>query len=200
MTLNSIVKNINERGGIDMKYMRLEDIKIKDSFINSVPKEAKVNVCRKYWDEMQEQDRYIVVDHNNFLIDGYIQYLVLKENNIHVVEVKISDKKRRKWSRKNKQLKAQKSNQTNYRKCETVYVYGIHLNSNDHKERVWRIPNSWRNDWADTLNIGDSLLVKTKYGLAPIQITKIETLSTCPVDIPVNTIVKKLKKKEDVRL
>lgn len=175
-----------------MKYMRLSDIKIKDSFANSVPTEEKVSVCRQYWNENHEQDRYIVVDYNNFLIDGYIQYLVLKENDVDIAEVKISDKKRKRWSRKNKQLKVQKSNKTNYRECETTYIYGIHPKSKSIKERVWRVPNSWWTGWADNLNIGDMLLVKTKYGLAPIEITRIERLSECPVDIPVKTVVKKI--------
>lgn len=176
-----------------MKHMRLVDIKINDSFMNSVPIEYKVNVCRQHWDKTHEQDRYIVVNHDNFLIDGYIQYLVLKEKNIDVAEVKISDKKRKRWSRKNKQFKRQKSNQRNYREHETTYIYGVHLNSNDHKERVWRIPNSWWDGWSDILNIGDMILVNTKHGLAPIEITKIERLSECPVDMPVKTVVKKLR-------
>lgn len=175
-----------------MKYMKLVDIKIKDSFVNSVPTEDKVNVCRQYWNKNNVQDRYIVVDHNNFLIDGYIQYLVLKENNVDSAEVKISDKKRKRWSRKNIHFKVQKSNKTNYRECETTYIYGIHPNSKSIKERVWRVPNSWWNGWADSLNIGDMLLVKTKYGLAPIKITKIERLSECPVDIPVKTVIRKM--------
>lgn len=181
-----------------MKYMRLSDIKIKDSFANSVPTEEKVNVCRQYWNENHEQDRYIVVDHNNFLIDGYIQYLVLKENDIDVAEVKISNQKRKRWSRKNKQTKSQKINKVNYRECETTYIYGIHPKSKSIKERVWRVPNSWWNGWTDSLNVGDMLLVKTKYGLAPIEITKIERLSECPVDIPVKTVVRKIRCEEGI--
>lgn len=183
-----------------MKHMRLADIKINDSFTNSVPIEYKVNVCRQHWDKTHEQDRYIVVNRNNFLIDGYIQYLVLKEKNVDVAEVKISDKKRKRWSRKNKQSKRQKSNQINYREHETIYIYGVHPNSNDHKERVWRIPNSWWDGWADILNIGDMIFVNTKYGLALIEITKIERLSECPVGIPVKTVVRKLRNEENVRL
>lgn len=175
-----------------MKQMKLVDIKIKDSFLNSIPTEEKVNVCRQYWNDNYEQDRYIVVDYNNFLIDGYIQYLVLKENCVDMAEVQISNKKKKKWSRKNKQLKTQKTNKTNYRECETTYIYGVHPKSKSIKERVWRVPNSWWQGWADSLNIGDMILVKTKYGLAPIEITKIERLSKCPVEIPVKTVVRRI--------
>ena len=83
-------------------------------------------------------------------------------------------------------------NKVNYRECNTTYIYGVHPNSNSTKERVWRVPNSWWNGWAENLNIGDMLLVKTKYGLAPIKITKIERLNECPVDTPVKTVVRKI--------
>lgn len=183
-----------------MKYMRLVDIKIKDSFADSIPKEDKINVCRQHWDKTHEQDRYIVINRDNFLIDGYIQYLVLKENDINVAEVQISNKKKKKWTRKNKQSKIQKLNKTNYRENRTTYIYGVHPNSKSIKERVWRVPNSWWNGWINSLNIGDMMLVHTKNGLAPIKITKIERLSKCPVDMPVKTVVRKLRKKEDIRL
>lgn len=179
-----------------MKYMRLEDIKIKGSFANSVPSECKMNECREYWNRTHGQDRYIVVDYDNFLIDGYIQYLVLKENDMYMAEVQVCDKKKNKWSRKNRHIKKQKNGKLNYRETETAYIYGIHPNSNDHKERVWRVPNSWWNGWADSLNVGDMLFVKTKYGLAPIEITRIERLSECPVDISVKTVVRKIRNEE----
>lgn len=175
-----------------MKYMRLADIKVNDSFANSIPAEYKVNECRQHWDKTHEQDRYIVVNNDNFLIDGYIQYLALKEKNVDVAEVKISDKRRKRWSRKNKQLKEQNLNKTNYRERETIYIYGIHPNSKDYKERVWRIPNSWWSGWADTLNIGDVLLVHTKNGLSPIEITRIKKASICPVEFPVKTVYRKI--------
>lgn len=181
-----------------MKYMRLEDINIKDSFANSVPKKEKVNVCRKHWDKNHEQDRYIVVNRNNFLIDGYIQYLVLKENNVDVAEVKVSDRKRKKWTRKNQQLKVRKINNKNYRERETTYIYGVHPNSKSIKERVWRVPNSWWDGWADSLSIGDMIWVNTKYGIAPIEITRIERSGECPVSIPVKTVVRKIRNEEDI--
>lgn len=180
-----------------MKYMRLVDIKIKDSFANSVPKEEKVNVCREHWDKTNEQDRYIVVNRDNFLIDGYIQYLVLKENDVDVAEVKISDKKRRGWLRKNQQSKVRKVNNKNYKKHETIYIYGVHPNSKSMKERIWRVPKSWGRCWINSLNIGDMMLVHTKNGLAPIKITKIKRLSKCPVDMSVKTVVRKIRCEEE---
>lgn len=78
-----------------MIYMRLDNIKIKDSFASSIPKTEKVLACKEYWIKYHTQDRFIVVDHNNVLIDGYIQYLVLKDAGIDVAEVKISNKKKK---------------------------------------------------------------------------------------------------------
>ena len=60
-----------------MRRMKLSDIKISDAFANSVPSEEKLNECKNNWNQWNRQDRYIVVDHDNVLIDGYIQYLVL---------------------------------------------------------------------------------------------------------------------------
>ena len=91
-----------------MKRMEISEIKISDSFKATIPNERKITACRKYWDENHEQDRYIVVDHNNVLIDGYIQYLILKEKNVNVAEVKKSEKRRRYYYRENKNIKVVK--------------------------------------------------------------------------------------------
>lgn len=165
-----------------MKYLKLSDINIKESFTNSTPKEEKIEECRRFWNTYHKQDRWIVVNNKHMLVDGYIQYLVLKEKNVELAEVHFSNKKERKWIRKEK----------TYREFETTYVYGIHPNSKDMKKRVWRVPNSWWNGWTDSLNIGDMMLAHTKHGLAPIKITKIKRLSRCPVDIPVKKVVKKI--------
>lgn len=165
-----------------MKYMRLEDIKIKNSFSATTPKEEKMNECRQFWNTYHKQDRYIVIDNKNTLVDGYIQYLVLKENNIEVAEVHHSNKKKEKWFRKEK----------TYKERTTTYIYGVHPNSKDIEERVWRVPNSWWQGWVNQLNIGDMMLVHTKHGLAPIEITKIEISDRSPVDIPVKTVVRRI--------
>ena len=72
-----------------MRRMKLSDIKISEAFANSIPSEEKLNECRNNWNQCNRQDRYIVVNRENELIDGYIQYLVLKENNVEEVEIKI---------------------------------------------------------------------------------------------------------------
>ena len=51
--------------------------------------------CRNNYVTHGEQDRYVVVDHTNTLIDGYIMYLVLKENNVDEAKVKIFNKRKK---------------------------------------------------------------------------------------------------------
>ena len=84
-----------------MRRMKLSDIKISEAFANSVPREEKMNECRNNWNKWNRQDRFIVVNPDNVLIDGYIQYLVLKENKIDEAEIKISDRRKKRWYRKN---------------------------------------------------------------------------------------------------
>lgn len=174
-----------------MIYMRLDNIKIKDSFASSIPKIEKVLACKEYWIKYHTQDRFIVVDHNNVLIDGYIQYLVLKDAGIDVAEVKISNKKRKKWNRKRRKLKYRNLNKLTYRECKTTYVFGTLLYSKSEKERVWRVPNSWKKERINELNIGDTVIVHNQNNLSLIRITKIEEFNECPVDIPVKKVIRK---------
>ena len=174
-----------------MVYMRLDNITIKDSFALSIPKIKKVLACKEHWEKYHTQDRYIVINHENILIDGYIQYLVLKDAGIDVAEVKISNKKRKKWNRKNRKLKHRNLKKLTYRECKTTYVFGILLYSKSNKERVWRIPNSWKKERINELNIGDVVMVHNRNTLTPIQITRIEKLNNCPVDTPVKKVVRK---------
>lgn len=70
-------------------------------------------------------------------------------------------------------------------------IYGVHPNSNCSKEFVWRVPASW-GDWADNIEKGDTVMCSTKFGFAPVVVTRIETHNECPTDF----IVKKIAKRE----
>ena len=171
--------------------MKLADIKIKGSFKNSVPNDYKIAQCREYWKQHHLYIHDIVVNNNGCLVDGYIQYLVLKENGIEDVTVKDFDKKVCiKKSNERKVRKNHKKKTKSYRDVESLYIFGIHPRGT--KERVWRVPNKFQKEWEDILNIGDIVMVKTKRGNAPIRITRIERLSECPVDMPVKRVVRKL--------
>lgn len=175
-----------------MRRMKLSDIRISEAFANSVPSTEKLNKCSNNWNQWNRQDRFIVVNPDNVLTDGYIMYLVLKENGIEEAEAKISN--RRKKCRKN----AEAWNVPHYRNETTTYVYGVHPNSNCTKEFVWRVPKSWSElGWEDGLSIGDEILVATKFGTKPIVVTKIELSDKCPVNMPVKRVVKRINKQID---
>lgn len=174
-----------------MRRMKLSDIKISKAFENSIPSEEKMNECRNNWDLWNRQDRYIVVNPDNVLIDGYIQYLVLKENNVEEAEIKISTRRKKRWYRKN----VEDWDIPNYKNEPTTYVYGVHPNSKNGKEFVWRIPKSWSElGWEDGLNIGDEILVATKFGTKTVVVTKIELSDKCPVNMPIKRVVKRINK------
>ncbi len=176
------------------RKMKLSDIKIQESFAITTPKEEKMQECRDNWNTFHKQDRWIVINNDNELIDGYIQYLILKENGVEEADIKISNRSRKRWHRKNiKDWTA-----THYRNEETTYIYGIHPNTNRIKELIWRVPKGWT--WfAENVQIGDAIFCRTKFGVAPVIVTKIEVLDKCPVDFAVKKVAgKEIKRNGDI--
>ena len=169
-----------------MRKMKLSDIKINNAFANTTPKENKMNECRSNWNNYHRQDRYLVVNTNGFLIDGYVQYLVLKENNIEDAEVKISNRRKKRWYRKN----VEDWNIPHYRNETTTYVYGIHPKNFTDKEYVWRIPKTWTS-FAENIQVGDVIRCYTKFGIAPVVVTKVKMSDQCPVDLQVKKVADK---------
>ena len=155
----------------------LSNIKIMKSFQDTVPQKHKMEKCRQHWRKYGCQDRYIVINSDGYLIDGYIQYLVLKENNIDEAEVMFSDEKKLIYKRK-----------PQFKYGMTTYVYGIHKNKS--KEYVWRIPKSWVEDGrVNEVKLGDKIIVYTRYGFKQVTITRIETMSECPVNMTVYKVL-----------
>lgn len=177
-----VVKAINTLKGIkSMKTIKLSEIKITSAFENTTPNPEKVKRCREYYTENHKQSKPILLDYNNVLRDGYIQYLVLKENNIE--EATIMRKK------KYKRLKEYNSTPS-YKNIHTTYIYGTHPNSNCTKEFVWRVPASWGN-WAENLEIGDTVLCQTKFGFSPVVVSRVEILDKPPVEMRVKRVSKR---------
>lgn len=171
-----IIKAINTLKGIKgMKKIKLSEIKVTSAFENTTPNPEKVQRYREYYTENQKQSKPILLDHNNVLRDGYIQYLILKENGIE--EATIMRKKK---------YKAPHS----YNNISTTYIFGIHPNSNCTKEYCWRVPASWGN-WAENIEIGDTVLCQTKFGFSPVVVTRVEVLDTPPVEIRVKRVAKR---------
>ena len=166
--------------------MKLSEIKILDSYASTIPNEEKMCECRYNWRMYGNQDRYIVVNHDNVLIDGYVMYLILKEHKEEYAEVKVSHCRKKKWERK----EIKDWNIKKYRENPTTYIYGTHPNSKDTKTYMWRVPESWTN-WADNVQIGDTIMCVTKFGCAPVVVSKIETLDKCPINMPVKKVCNK---------
>ena len=168
-----------------MRKIKLSDIIITEAFVNTIPKDEKMNECRYNWDKYHKQDRYIVITPGNVLIDGYIMYLVLKENNVEEAEIKISTRRKKRWYRKN----VEDWNIPHYRNETTTYVYGVHPNSKCAKEFMWRVPKSW--SWfSDNIQVGDMIYCNTKFGMSPVVVTKVEKLDKCPVNFKVKRVAR----------
>lgn len=158
-----------------MKRIKLDEIIIPKLFLESKPSETKIEKYKNKWKKYNKQPKPLIVDEDNVLIDGYIQYLVLKELGYEEGNYLV-----RHESKKEK---------SSYRDTLTTYVYGVHPNSNCTKEFVWRVPKSmtW---FAENVQVGDSILCQTKFGIAPVIVSKVETLDKCPVDFRVKKVAK----------
>ena len=177
-----IIEAINTLKGIEsMKKIKLSEIKITSAFENTTPNPEKVQKYREYFEENQKQSKPILLDYNNVLRDGYIQYLILKENGIE--EATIIRKK------KHKRLKERKITPS-YKNSNTTYIFGTHPNSNCTKEFVWRIPASWET-WAENVEIGDTILCQTKFGFSPVVVSRVEILDKPPIETRVKRVAKR---------
>ena len=124
-------------------------IRVPRKFSGSHPNEDKMNACRAYYRENHKLDRDIVVDENMQLKDGYIGYLILKENDVSVIGVKQTESGR------------------------TTLVYGTHPGVE--KEYCWKVVA----DTEDTLNlkVGSHAIVRTRFGDVEILVTRLERVS-----------------------
>jgi len=74
--------------------MKLSKIKITPEFAATTPAEWKIRRSRYCFDRTGRIDKEIVVNRNSELVDGYIGYLVLLENDIKrykVIKLKEND-------------------------------------------------------------------------------------------------------------
>lgn len=72
-----------------MHLLPIQDIKVSDKFLKSVPNEGKINRYRDAYLLANEsknsfchcsgQVKPIVLDSHNVIVDGYIQYLIMEE-------------------------------------------------------------------------------------------------------------------------
>lgn len=83
------------------KLVAINEIKILPSFAKSKPRRWKMKECREFYAKHGVQDRYIVLNKNGYCIDGYVMYLILKEQGEQIAEV-IYSEKNNKLNRKTK--------------------------------------------------------------------------------------------------
>lgn len=148
------------------RRIKIEDIIIQKRFKAKNPGKAKVKECQKYFEKYGKVDKTILVNKENVLLDNYIRYLILLENNIKEIEVEEID--------------------TSHYYPRTTYVYGLHPVKN--KEYVWRLP--YKADFADKIIPGSKVLVNTKHGVQKIEVTRVETLDIPPINLPIKKVVR----------
>lgn len=146
--------------------MKISDIKIQSNFKSTTPSEKKLLECRQYFNKYGKIDRDIVIDKDGYLVDGYVGYLVLRENNIKNVKVVLS-------------------NNRHHYGNKYVYVFGCH--SNNGREYVWRVPNKSK---FKNIKVGSNVLVQTKFGIKMITVKRIKALYLPPVTIPIKKVVR----------
>lgn len=168
-----------------MGKKKLSDIKIKEDFLNTVPSSIKYQKKREKWLRTGRQDRYIVVNKDGYLEDGYITYLVLKE--FGVEEAKVIKSKTWMSHRENRKIK-----EPTYRTQNTTYIWGVHPNSPDKKLYVWRVPNgeSWK-EFTKNISVGDMIYCRAKGKAAPVIIKAIQSIDVCPTPLDVKKVCSK---------
>ena len=63
----------------ELKLINMSKIKVPRIFAESTPRQSKYAACMQHFLDTGAQDRVIVLTSSNKMVDGYIQYLVLKE-------------------------------------------------------------------------------------------------------------------------
>lgn len=63
----------------ELKLINMSKIKVPHIFAESTPRQSKYAACMQHFLDTGAQDRVIVLTPSNKMVDGYIQYLVLKE-------------------------------------------------------------------------------------------------------------------------
>ena len=79
-----------------MKWVALSDIVIREEFANSTPRKSKIDRIRAYYEEYGGIDKPLTINKWNVLLDGYIRYLILKENGAEYAKCQIARRAKKK--------------------------------------------------------------------------------------------------------
>lgn len=146
------------------ELIKVSDIQIPYSFKNSRPSAWKMDKYRDYFGMAHQQLKPIVVSQDGTLKDGYIQYLVLKENGVEIAEIE-------------RRIPVPKVDPY-YWHHRTTYVYAKHPGSS--VVYMWRVRNGWQ-DFVENVRPGDAVYVSTKFGVKEVEVVDVKTLDECPV-------------------
>lgn len=72
---------------INRDFLKLEKIIIKPEFLKAEPNRYKMNEKRKYFFQYGELKDTVIVNQDNYLVDGYTSYLIAKEQGITAMPV-----------------------------------------------------------------------------------------------------------------
>ncbi len=72
---------------LGVEYMKLEDIKIPNSFSSHTPSVSKMIKKEEYFKKYGMLKESIIVDQTNYLIDGYTSYLIAKKAGVKALFV-----------------------------------------------------------------------------------------------------------------
>lgn len=154
--------------------MQLRYIEISADYRKHKPNQEKLEACREYYAEHGVLDRDICVDDTGCLYDGYVGYLVLKENNVLSTEVICEHDGN--LPELNKPVSERKR----------IYVFGRH--PGDMKEYVWKVNNNTKD--RGFLKVGNHAIVIACGQPQRVLITRVERLSTPPRDGNIKSVVK----------
>lgn len=154
--------------------MKLNDMMIQTRFLQRNPYEGKLRECRKYYDEHKRLDRDIVINPNGVLVDGYVGYLVLRENGVPECDVKVDD------------VCDDVECEPDYRYMETSYVVARH--GNDPNEYIWRITDD--TILSECIVLGSSILVESKNGNKVVTVVNMFTLDHPPMPSYVRKVLR----------
>ena len=139
--------------------MKLSDIQVSSAMRNTTPRQEKMEAVRQYYQENGKLDSDIRLNEKNYLVDGYIGFLVLEENGVEEVEV--------------------------VRPGTPIYVFGRH--NTCPKEYCWRITGETKD--IHNLKIGNKMVVRTSSGNSVAVITRFEALEQPPVQQRIKSVI-----------
>ena len=162
---------------INKAIMEMQYIDIPAEFLSHKPSREKMQACREYYAEHGFLDREICVDETGTLYDGYVGYLVLKENSVKYTEVSCEHS--------GEQMPGLNKPLSQRRK---MYVFGMHRGLL--KEYVWVVGNTTKD--RKLLKVGNHAVVRCRGGKDKILITDVKYLDNPPREGFIKQVVRGL--------